>query len=372
MSLDELFLLPGPPGWTVDWRGLDERYEWIRAMRGVPQDPVWHAEGDVWIHSMLVCEALAASEGFRKLDKRRRRVCWLGALFHDIAKPYSTQEEEGRIRSRYHSPRGALDARRILFRAGLDRASREEVAGIVRHHQLPFHALGEESGERRTSAASMRCRIADLVLVAEADMRGRSCPDQSEKLEQLEMFSEFADELQCLNGPRPFPSDHTRFLYFRGKRPPAPEAFDDSRSTVRLLSGLPGAGKSSWRRTNHPDLPVVCLDDLRRELDVDPTDNQGRVRQAAKERARTFLRTHQDFVWDATNLDADRRRKLVDLFVDYRARVQIVSVETSYPTLLRDNRARPSPVPDAAIEGMLRRWTAPDATEAHRVEIFDR
>ena len=38
---------PEAPSWTVDWAALTETFAWVRNMAGCPQDPVYHAEGDV-------------------------------------------------------------------------------------------------------------------------------------------------------------------------------------------------------------------------------------------------------------------------------------------------------------------------------------
>jgi len=53
-------LCPDPRSPTLDWEGLVTRFEWLRAMEGCPQDPVYHAEGDVLTHTRLTCEALVA------------------------------------------------------------------------------------------------------------------------------------------------------------------------------------------------------------------------------------------------------------------------------------------------------------------------
>jgi hypothetical protein len=45
------------------------------------------------------------------------------------------------------------------------------------------------------------------------------------------LFSELASELNCVDHPRLFPSDHSRFTYFR--RPAAPQAVLD-RLVARL------------------------------------------------------------------------------------------------------------------------------------------
>jgi tRNA uridine 5-carbamoylmethylation protein Kti12 len=48
--------------------------------------------------------------------------------------------------------------------------------------------------------------------------------------------------------------------------------------------------------------------------------------------------------------------------------VRLVHVEAPWPALLRQNRARPRPVPEPVIERLLERWEVPDPTEAHQVE----
>ncbi|MEZ4439138.1 MAG: AAA family ATPase [Polyangiaceae bacterium] len=373
-DLDDLFGLPSPPSYHVDWQGLHERFDWIRAMQGVPQDPIWHAEGDVWIHSRMVCEALAADPEWRALDLDAKRITWLAALLHDVAKPYSTQIEGplegGRIRSRHHSPRGAIHARRLLWRAGLAHPAREQVAGIVRHHQLPIYALEGDQGERRTSAASLRCRLDLLAIVAAADIRGRHCDDQAGKLESIDLFRDYARELDCFATPRRFPSDHTRVMYFRRGRPAMVEAYDDTRSEVTVMTGLPASGKTYWRKQQ--PLPVVSLDELRQRLGVDPAGDQSRVRAAAREEAQGHLRAGRDFIWDATNLEAQRRGRIIDMALDYHARVRIIAVEASAEDVERDNASRPRPVPRDVVDAMLRRWEAPDLTEAHQLEWVGR
>lgn len=367
-ELSELFMMPIGPSFSVDWPELNDRFDWIRAMVGAQQDPFWHAEGDVWIHTRMVCEELTSLPAWRKLDATDRLVTWLGALLHDVAKPYSSKEVDGRVRSRHHATRGAVHARRILWEAGADVGLREQVCGLVRHHQLPIHAADGERSAQRMSAASLRCSLSLLAIVAEADIRGRVCEDTQEQLQAIELFVEYARDLACYESAREFPSDHSRLLYFSEARPADVLAFDDTEFTVTLMCGLPGAGKTRWLTSNLA-VPRVSLDDIRAELRINPRDNQGAVRREATERARAHLRAKQDFAWDATNLSRDRRRKLVQLFRQYGARVEIVVVEADLDRLWHQNRTREQVVPQRVIESMLLRWEMPDATEAHRVVL---
>src|SRR5262249_674886 len=162
-----------------------------------------------------------------------------------------------------------------------------------------------------------------LALLAEADARGRRCADKQRILDNLALFTDYCREEGCLDRPRAFASDHARFLYFQDERPhPDPPPHADSCSDVVFLSGLPGAGKDHWARTNLPDWPVVSLDAVRDELDVLPTDAQGAVLQRAREIARGHLREARPFVWNATNLSRQLRGECIRLFASYKARIQ--------------------------------------------------
>jgi predicted kinase len=360
---------PAPPSWQVDWDALQE-YPWIRELADCPQDPHHHAEGNVWIHLRMVCEELAALPAWRALPEEERWAVSAAALLHDVAKPACTRTEpDGRVTSPNHSRKGAVLARRILWRLGVPLGLREQVCALVRHHQAPFHLLERDDCRRKTITVSQTARCDHLALLAEADARGRHSADRQRILDNIALFADYCREQGCLVRPRPFASEHARFVYFSDERrqPDAP-AYDDCRTEVVLLSGLPGAGKDHWARTNLPDWPVVSLDDLRAELEVSPTDTQGAVLSRARELAREHLRQARPFVWNGTNLSRQLRGECLRLFAAYKARIRIVYVEVSEATLLRQNRQRPSPVPEDVIERLLRRWEIPDLTEAHRVD----
>lgn len=360
------FAGPNAPDFAVDWPALDRDLPWVRAMRDCAQDPIHHAEGDVWTHVRMVCEALVGLPAWREAPEQDREILFAAALLHDVAKPACTREEEGRITSRGHSQRGAIDAREILWRHGTPFALREQICALVRHHQVPFHLIQREDAARLAFTVSQTARCDLLSILAQADALGRRCADQSEILVRVELFREFCREHGCLTGPRQFASARSRFDYFRiPGRDPAYTAHDDTTFEVILMSGLPGAGKDTWIARHASQLPVISLDALRLEH-----RDEGAVLQAAREQARVLLRQQQPFVWNATNLRRERRAPLVDLCNAYRARVRIVYVEVDQTTLLRQNRERERAVPVAVIERMLKGWEVPDSTEAQSVDYF--
>lgn len=367
---------PRPPDepladWRLDWDSLDGEFQFVRDMRGCPQDPVHHAEGDVWIHTRMVCESLIENPRWRALAPAEREIVFDASLLHDVAKPATTREENGRITSRGHSKRGEIMARELLWRMGAPFQAREQVANLVRYHQIPFFLIDRPDARRTLFTSSQTARCDLLSLVTEADARGRICGDRQKLLDNIALFTQYSQEQGCLSGPREFPSDHSRFLYFRKEdRDPDYPAFDDTICEVIMMSGLPGAGKDHWIATNAPDWPVVSLDGLRREMKISPSENQGRVVARARERAREYLRRKQPFIWNATNISRQLREHCISLCAAYNARVRIVYVEAGPAALAEQNRAREFSVPPEVINRLLARWEPPDLTEAHRVDVI--
>ena len=359
---------PQPPDWKIDWSMLDT-FSWINDLKGCPQHPVRHAEGDVWIHVHMVCEAMAALPAWRELPEHERQLLFAAALLHDVAKPVCTRvDAEGAISSRGHSWRGAVRARQILWRRGVPFADREQVAALVRHHLVPFFLADSENPRRHAIEVSQTARCDWLGILAESDARGRTCPDPDKLLTQISLFREHSAEAGCLTRPYSFASDHARFLYFRdAARQPDSPAHEEFACDVVLMSGLPGAGKDFWIRKN-ASAEVISLDALRHELGVAPSDPQGLVLNRAKELAREHLRAKRPFVWNATNLSRHVRGECVRLFHDYGARVRIVYVEANPERLFAQNRQRRKKVPESVIERLLDKWEVPDRTEAHQVD----
>ncbi len=366
---------PVPPSWTLDWPAIQECFAWVRAMSGCPQNPIFHAEGDVLIHTRMVVEALVASKMWRGLDMQDRSILFAAALLHDVAKPACTiVDDDGSVTSRGHARRGARLARTILYMGGGIMESppigaREAIVNLVLHHGLPLWVLDDPDPQRSVIRASIRVRCDWLAIIAEADARGRNCPDGAELLERIALFSVVCQENQCADKPYPFASDVSRFLYFRTTpRDPTYHAFDETRSTGVMLAGLPASGKDHWIHTHQPNCPVVSLDALRISLKIAPDDDQGQVIAAARESARLYLRDGRSFVWNATNTTRALRERLIDMFAAYGARVRLVYLEAPFPVLIQRNCSRPRRVPENVLRRLATHLDVPDLTEAHHVE----
>jgi predicted kinase len=366
---------PAPPDWSLDWNTLQAWYPWLLDLAATPQDPHYHAEGNVLTHTRMVAEALVALPAWQALAPPARAVLFAAAVFHDIAKPICTTiDGAGQVRSPHHARKGEQLARTLLWRNAAQYGDipfpyREQIAKLVRHHGLPLWFLDKPDPARAMVAASQVVRLDDVALLAEADVRGRICADQHELLDRIALFRQYCAELGCLAQPRAFASAHSRFLYFRN--PDARldyDAYDDTRFEVTLLCGIPAAGKDTWVRQHASHIPIIALDAIRAELGVAPGKHAGQVALHARRRARQLLQHQQPFVWNATNITRRLRRQLIDFFTGYGARVRIVYVDAPLDVLLQRNGARPEPVPEKVITRMLETFELPDPAEAHVVD----
>jgi predicted kinase len=349
-----------------------EKEPWSQAMSSCAQDRGWHAEGDVWTHTKRVCDQLPLLDEWTSLTAHERLVLIFTALFHDAGKPLTSRVDpvSGRIVSPKHAVKGEHLARAVLRDVGCDVRTREEVAQLVRYHGRPAFLL--EKAEPAHEVVSLSWLLSNrlLYLFALADTRGRTTAETGRGEENLTWWRVVAEENGCFDRPFAFANDHARFLFYRQERPNLHYTpYEEFRCTATMLSGLPGSGKDAWIASQLPGLEVVSLDDLRRELGVDPSDDQGAVVHAARERCRQHLRAGRSFVFNATNLLRQTRIRWIDLFADYHARIEIVYVEPPFAVVLEQNARRARPVPERVIRELAEKCEPPTFAEAHSLKF---
>ena len=350
-------------------------------MKNTQQNPAFHKEGDVFTHTQMVCRELVRMPEFYALKRRQQAELFLAALLHDIGKVKTTKMEDGNWVSPHHGSAGSRIVREFLWRnSGLCGTAetmifRETVCALVRYHMLPVHMMDQKEPERKVREVGAIGELATdfswglLCMLAEADIRGRIADDIENGLAQVELARMLAEEAGCLSKPCPFTDSYTRHAYLSGRNvQPDQTLYDNTWGEVIMISGLPGTGKDTWIRQQHPDMLMVSLDRIRAELGVRPTDNQGEVIREAQERAKEYLRKKLSFIWNATDLTKETRQKPVMLFERYGARVRIVYLETDWITREARNSGRDDAVPENAVARMLKKTVLPAPDEAQTVE----
>jgi predicted kinase len=349
-----------------------ELQPWAEAMAGCQQDPIWHEEGDVWTHTRMVVSEVERLEEWPSLDRHAQLRLIFTSLFHDSGKPATSTIEPatGRTRSPKHALAGVEIARRVLRDLGCDLRVREEIAALVRYHGRPPYLLEKPDPAHEVIALSWLVNHRLLFLFALADTRGRRTREMTRPEENIHLWRMIADENDCFDHPYAFANEHARFLFYRDRLSSlhyTPR--EEFCCTVTLMSGLPGSGKDTWLARHRPTLPVVSLDELRADLDVDATDNQGEVIQAAREACRAHLRAGRDFALNATNTMRHTRKRWIDLFADYGARIEAVYVEPPLPVIFQQNEHRARPVPKQVIHHLVEKLEPPTWAEAHSLSL---
>lgn len=363
------------PGAVVTLAWCWEMFPRLRLLATTPQDPYFHAEGDVWIHTVMVVTELVNSLDYESSTAAERFILFYAALLHDISKPETTVIDpvSGKIGQPGHSRRGALDVRILLWRAGVPFEIREAICRIISVHQVPFFAIaGNKNGQSAEFLIRKLSHELDLRLlsaVAEADMRGRHYEKKADCLVDIELFREMARDEDCYGKPRQFADRHTQVAYFRGAGiSPDYAHHQEPGSKVKMMAGLPASGKDTRVATSGWGWPIISLDDARAELGLKHGVKAGAAVHLSVDRAKEMLRARVPFVWNATHLSPLMRRKTLDLLYAYNAEVEIIYLEQPEDVIFRRNSKRDTTLSNAAIEGMLFRWEPPLPTEAHSVQ----
>lgn len=338
--------------------------DWAAAMQQCPQEPEYHAEGDVWTHTRMVVDALMALPEFQLLPADDQNLLLHAALLHDVAKPVCTIIENGRISSPRHAKVGEKIAREILW--DFDFNFRENVCALVRLHGLPIWGIEKADPVRAAILAGWRVRNELTYILAKADVLGRICDTQAELMYRLELYREICLENDCFYQPREWYNDHSRFRYFWSEETYPSEIFDDTTHEIVMMCGIAGSGKDTEIQRHYAHLPLISLDNIRQELKIKPDDKsgQGRVAQAAYERAKEYCRRKQSFVWNSTNLTSEMRARLIGTLRVYDPRFTIVYVEASQGEIFQRRRAD---IKTAVLERMMQQLEVPLVGEAHEV-----
>ncbi len=168
----------------------------IANIRDVPQDPEWHPEGDVGVHTILVVDAAARIAEREALEGDERAVLLFAALTHDFAKAGTTalRERNGALRwtAHGHEAAGGPLARAFLERIGIKPAIVEQVVPLVENH-LAHSSLRNDVTPRTVRRLALRlapANITQLIRLIEADHSGRpplpaGLPESAERIRDM-------------------------------------------------------------------------------------------------------------------------------------------------------------------------------------------
>jgi len=149
----------------------------LNALVGCAQEPEWHPEGDVWVHTLQVIDQ--ARTRIDDLPRPQQLAVMLGAVCHDLGKPSTTAFVDGRIRSIDHEEQGVRPAAALLDRLNVHTIEgydvRREVLGMTAQHLKPgmWFKVRDEVGDGAFRRLSQKVDLELLARLAKSDCLGR-------------------------------------------------------------------------------------------------------------------------------------------------------------------------------------------------------
>lgn len=182
---------------------VEQLFPEMHALVGVPQEPEWHPEGNVDVHTMMVVDE--ARKLIDELDYPRQVAVMLGALAHDFGKPPTTEFVDGRTRSRGHDEAGVVPTLSFLDTLGIFTLDgydlRNQIIQLVRYHLKPgeYYKSKEPVGDGAFRRLARKVEPDLLYRVAKADSLGRN-PDwlPKEKWFRSEAQEWFIEKVRAL------------------------------------------------------------------------------------------------------------------------------------------------------------------------------
>jgi tRNA nucleotidyltransferase (CCA-adding enzyme) len=150
----------------------------LHALVGCPQEPEWHPEGDVWIHTLMVIDQ--ARTRIADLERPQQIAVMLGAVCHDLGKPPTTAFVDGRIRSIDHEQAGVEPSLAFLDRLNVQSIGgydvRAQIVGVVAQHLKPlaFFKSATPVGDGAFRRLAQKVDLELLARVALSDCLGRT------------------------------------------------------------------------------------------------------------------------------------------------------------------------------------------------------
>ena len=134
----------------------------LKSQMETEQSPLYHPEGNVWNHTLLVVNEAAA----RKQYSTDARVFMWAALLHDLGEKLSAE---------------------FLSCYTEDKEFIEQVSALVRYHMHLLYVLNDMSF-KKVDAMKQRTNVQDLALLALCDRLGRTGADGQTELEDIRQF----------------------------------------------------------------------------------------------------------------------------------------------------------------------------------------
>jgi putative nucleotidyltransferase with HDIG domain len=365
----------------------------LAQMAATPQNPRYHAEGNVLDHTALVLAKFEEYAATHSLSADDHTVYYWAALLHDIGKIKVTRMEGERWRSPGHERAGVPMAWDILLRMPeISDAQRYRILDLVRWHGYALGAARTGLPFDRLTLLGTRTDLRTLARFTQFDLDGRICEDRPWVDEVTKRFLEL-DVPRAEYESRDFASwqalfatwnlrhknatwnalhlQQPEFLTKLAEAPQkeSPETFGKK---VYVTIGPPQSGKSTWLQANLPDIFRISLDE--HELSEAHLEKgefyMSRKLVEFKHFLVVYLNRYKVVALDGNSLHGTFRARLAEIIRGLNVELEYLVFEADLPTVLARNAAAESPRPEAEIRALYDRIDLIHPWEAHQTRYI--
>lgn len=176
--------------------GILKYFPQLDVLRGCEQEPEYHPEGDVWVHTLMCLDEMVK---LRTQDEYQNLYLMLAILCHDLGKPKTTAVINGKITSYNHEKEGIQPTIDFLQLLTDEKKLIEKVIPLVQYHLAPFQLFLQESSMKAVKRLATKTNIEELCLVALADCKGRTLKDKTKCDKAVDWLLSCAKELDVQN-----------------------------------------------------------------------------------------------------------------------------------------------------------------------------
>ncbi|MGB7401386.1 MAG: CCA tRNA nucleotidyltransferase [Arcobacter sp.] len=202
-ELKKLFLKSSKPSVGFELLkelGILKYFPELKALIGCEQEPQYHPEGDVWIHTLMCLDEMAK---LKTGDEYKDLVLFFAILCHDFGKPLCTKVIDGKITSHKHESLGIEPTISFLEKLTNDKKLIADILPLVKYHLSPFQLYMHNSSDKAVKRLSLKVDIEMLCLVCLADCLGRTIEDKCKCHEAISWLKNRASQLEVTNsGPK--------------------------------------------------------------------------------------------------------------------------------------------------------------------------
>lgn len=155
----------------------------VEKLQHIAQNPAYHPEGDVYVHSMQVLDRAAAC----RHQAKDAMSFMLAALVHDFGKITATKRTEKGIQAIGHETEGLPLVETFIRRLTSEVQLRKYVLNMTKLHMRPYQLAADHAGLKATNRmfdASVDPQ--GLLLLAGCDRGGR--PENEKELQEYNAF----------------------------------------------------------------------------------------------------------------------------------------------------------------------------------------